>query len=595
MPQIVEYNGQRIEFPDGMPPKEIEAAIRRSALSLPPNPKAPDPTEGMSGVDRFRAGMGKAFTDVARGVGQLVPEALGGVTRADVAESRKRDAPLMATGAGLGGDIFGNLAALLPTAFLPGAGTIPGAAVIGGVSGLLQPSERNGEPLQNTVIGGIAAPGAIAAGRGATALYQGGKALVEPLTKAGQERIAASVLQSSATDPAKAAAAAARARELVPGSTPTLAQVADDPGLAQLERTILNNPEYAGAVQSRLGDQRMARLGAIKDVAGRGDYYDDIVKGRAIFANEDYGNAMKAGVNQPMAEALQPQIESLLRRPSITQAKGVAQRLAAENDQSLTNFGTVEGLDWLKKALDNQISKARQPGSAIGDAELRALVQTKSDLMATLEQIAPAYKQANQNYAAMSQQVNSSEVARSLLDKLNKPGSRYATPGTAKEMGDAYSDALAKSFDSVKKSTGMDKGITDVMAPRDVKALEDVARDIARKQFAETAGRATGSNTAQNLASQNMLRRMLGPTGLPESWAESTMLQSMLYPVQGVSKLTGADKRVMDRIAASLLDPADAALLLTVPPQVSRGLLGAPAQRMLPGVSAGLLGVQLQQ
>jgi hypothetical protein len=546
---------------------------------------APDPTQGMSGVDKFLAGAGKAFTDVGRGAGQLV----GLVNRSDVADSRKLDAPLMGTGAGVAGNIAGNVAALLPTALIPGANTYTGAAAIGAATGLLQPSTSSGETARNVALGGVVAPATLGAVRGAQALYQGGKGLVEPLTQSGQERIAADVLRRSATDPAKAAQLATQARELVPSSQPTLAQVAQDPGLAQLERTVLNNPEYAGALQAREGAQRVARLNAVQDVAGRGDHYDEILAGRKLFANEDYSKALAQGVDPKMAQTVQPQIESLLRRPSIQDAKAVAQRLAAENDQALTDFNSVQGLDWLKKALDNKISAASKPGSAIGDAELRGLVQTKNDLMATLEQIAPAYKEANQNFAAMSQQVNSMDVARSLLDRLNKPGSQYLQPGTAKEMGDAYRTALSNSFDSVKKATGMNKDITQVMAPTDVRALENVARDLGRKTFAQEAGKATGSNTAQNLASQNMLRRLLGPTGLPESWAESTMLQGLLSPVQLGSKLSGADQKIMDRIAQGLLDPSNGAGLLLAQPTVRNvGLLGAPnAQRYLP--AAGLL------
>ena len=548
---------------------------------------APDPTEGMGGVEKFAAGMGKAFADLGRGAGQYV----GLADRADVAEARRLDRPLMNTGAGLAGNITGNVTALLPTALVPGANTYTGAAAIGAATGALQQSESGSETLKNIALGGIVAPATIAAVRGGQALYQGAKGLAEPFTKAGQDRIAAEVLRRSATNPAKAIERAGRAKQLVPGSQSTLAQVAEDPGLAQLERTMLNNPEYAGPLQQRFGNQRVARLSAVKDVAGRGDHYDDIVKGRSIFANEDYSKAMAQGVDQDMAKALQPQIESLLRRPSIQEAKAVAQKLAAESDQALDDFSSIQGLDWLKKALDNKISAASKPGSSIGDAELRGLVQTKNDLMATLEQIAPAYKEANQNFAAMSQQVNSMDVARALLDKLNKPGARYMQPGTAKEMGDAYSTELAKSFDSVKKATGMNKDITQVMAPQDIAALENVARDIGRKSFAETAGGARGSPTAQNLASQNMLRRLLGPTGLPETWAESTMLQTMLSPVQLGSKLSGADQKIMERITQGLLDPVDGVGLLSRPAQVrSLGLLGAPnAQRLLPAM--GLLSI----
>lgn len=570
----------QVTAPEGTSQAEVMSYAQRNFKMLPKaDPLTADPTDGMSGFDKFAAGAGKAITDLGRGAGQY----LGLVDRADVAESRRLDAPLMKTGAGLAGNITGNVAALLPTALVPGANTYAGAATIGALSGALQPSTSTGETLANIGIGGVAAPATLGAVRGGQALYQGGKGLVEPFTRAGQDRIAADVLRRSATDPAKAAQLAGRGRELVPGSQPTLAQVAQDPGLAQLERTILNNPEYAPALQQRFGNQRMARLDAVKDVAGRGDHYDEITAGRALFAKEDYGNAMKAGIDTDMAKAMQPQIESLMRRPSMAEAQKVAKRIAAEKDVSLTDFGSVQGLDWVKKALDKQINGIKT-GNPIGNTDFDTLLTTKADLMATLEQIAPAYKQANQNFAAMSGQVNSMDVARDLLQTLNKPGSRYMQPGTAKEMGDAYSGALAKSLDSVKKSTGMDRQLSQVMSTRDISTLENVARDLGRKSFAENAGKATGSNTAQNLASQNMLRRLLGPTGLPESWAESTMLQTMLSPVQGASKLTGADRKIMDRIAQGLLDPADGIGLLSKPAQIkSVGLLGAPnAQRYLP-------------
>jgi hypothetical protein len=499
----------------------------------------------------------------------------------------------MNTGAGFGGNIAGNVAALLPTALIPGANTLAGAGAIGAVTGALQPSASTGETVKNTLLGGVAAPASLALMRGGQAVYQGAKGLIEPFTQAGQERIAADVFRRSATDPAKAAQMAAQARELVPGSAPTLAQAAQDPGLAQLERSVLNNPEYAGSLQQRLGQQRMARLNAVQDVAGRGDYYDDIAKGRALFAAEDYGNATKQGIDPKVAQAFMPQIQSLMERPSIQAAQKDAIRLAKENGVALDESaaGSLEGLDWLKKALDNRISVAANPGSSIGKEDLRALVQTKSDLMSVMEQLSPAYKQANDAYGAMSRQVNSMDVARSLLDKLNKPGSQYMAAGTAREMGDAYSGALAKSFDSVKKATGMNKDITQVMAPQDIGLLENVARDLGRKSFADNAGRAVGSNTAQNLASQNMLRRLLGPTGLPESWAESNVLQGLLSPVQVGSKLSGADRKIMDRIAEGLLDPMNGAGLLSQPPAIRNiGLLGAPAaQRYLPGL--GLLTV----
>lgn len=154
MPQYVEVNGQVIEFPDGMGAGEIESAIKANFMSIPKaaQEKAPDPTEGMSTVDKVRAGFGKAIVDTGRGVGQM----LGLVSRADVEEARKRDAALMNTTAGTVGNFAGNAALIAPAALIPGAATVPGAAIIGGAYGLSQPSTSTRETLTNTVIGGAA-------------------------------------------------------------------------------------------------------------------------------------------------------------------------------------------------------------------------------------------------------------------------------------------------------------------------------------------------------------------------------------------------------------------------------------------------------
>ena len=114
-----------------------------------------DPTEGMTGTDKFLSGVGKAMTDTGRGVGQM----LGLVNRDDVAESRRLDAPLMNTGAGVAGNIAGNMAVIAPTAFIPGANTLAGAGLVGAVTGAVQPSVSTGETAMNIAAGGAGGAG----------------------------------------------------------------------------------------------------------------------------------------------------------------------------------------------------------------------------------------------------------------------------------------------------------------------------------------------------------------------------------------------------------------------------------------------------
>lgn len=541
-------------------------------------------TDGMGAIDTLRAGVGKGFADAGRGVGQM----LGLVSRGDVAESRKLDKALMDTTGGKVGNVFGSAAVMAPTALIPFANTYAGAAAIGALSGLAAPSVSTEETLKNAGLGGVVGAGAIGAGRALGSAATAFKALLDPFSKAGQDRIAARTLQGFVGgDPAKAAASI-NARELVPGSRPTLAQATGNPGLAQLERTLANNPETGPALAAHYATQRAARLKAVQDVAGTEEYYQGIKEGIKTFGKQDYDAAIAKGFDPQALTANKARLNALLARPSIKGAQDVAKRLAAENGESLTELGSVRGLDYLVKALDNEISKASGAASSVGKAELRALTGTKSELSAVLEEIAPAYREASRNYAQMSKQVNSMDAARDVLGRMQSPLGRYGA--TTNELRNEYARALEAATESVKRSTGQNKALSDVMPTKDIAALEAVAKDMARQSAAENLGRATGSNTAQNLAAQNLLRRALGPSGLPQSWAESSLLQGILSPYTGVAKLAGSEARVMNRLAEALVDPTDAAALLMLAGRPNRvGLLGEAALPVLPGQSVGLL------
>lgn len=544
-----------------------------------------DPTEGMSGGQRFLAGVGKGMTDVARGLGQMV----GVVDREDVAQARKRDEALTRTGAGMAGNVAGSVAAMLPTALIPGANTMAGAAAIGAGTGLAAPSVSTGETLQNVLMGGALAPAALGVGRAVGATARGAQSLMEPFTKKGQERIAARTLQQFATDPQKAAESLRSARQLVPGSAPTMAQAADDPGLAQLERTLRNNPETGGLITSQLEAQRAARLSAVQNVAGDDAYYNAIKEGRAIFAAEDYAKAIADGFDPEKLQAAAPKLEALLKRPSIRAAQAKARELAQESGEELTDVGSVRGLDYLVKALDNKISAAKNLGSSIGKEDLRSLTNTKNELLSLIEDVAPAYKAARDNFAGMSRQVNSMDVGRDLLNRMQSPLARAGASG--RELKNEYARALEGATESVKRATGMDLPLDRVMTKRDMDTLQNVAKDMARSAKADDMGRAVGSNTAQNLAAQNLMRRILGPTGMPETWAESNVLQAVLSPYTGLTKLAGAENAVLERLTRASLSPQDAATLMLLTQQPSRaGLLGVEAMRYIPGASAGLLG-----
>jgi hypothetical protein len=141
------------------------------------------------------AGLGKAIVDTGRGIKGLFVD-----NSADVAESRRLDAPLMKTGAGLAGNIAGNVGMVLaPGGILKGAGalavaanagraanalntagsavmaptTLKGAATLGAGMGAIQPAVSGSERLTNAGIGG-------AAGAGGQALFNGLAGVIRP-------------------------------------------------------------------------------------------------------------------------------------------------------------------------------------------------------------------------------------------------------------------------------------------------------------------------------------------------------------------------------------------------------------------------------
>lgn len=160
--------------PEGTTKADLVARLQRNGMQVPADwlpasgpkvePMQVDPSAGTStlkvgpldtgiGVpewlNRGLAGAGQALTNIGRGVGQ----AAGVVSRDDIAEARRLDAPLDATMAGKVGNFAGNVAALAPTAMIPGANTVAGAGVTGGLLGLLQPSTSTGETVTNSLLG----------------------------------------------------------------------------------------------------------------------------------------------------------------------------------------------------------------------------------------------------------------------------------------------------------------------------------------------------------------------------------------------------------------------------------------------------------
>lgn len=592
-----------------------------------------DPTDGMTETEKYLAGTGKGFVDLARGAGQMV----GAVSRQDVQDSRDRDAALMNTRAGKLGDLTGTMAGMVSTAFLPGANTMAGAAGIGALTGLAAPSTSTGETLGNTALGGAMGPLSLGVGRGLGAAYQAGKSALEPLFAGGQQRIAARTLRAFAgsdKDAAAAAAALSNPPTTLPGIQPTTAEIAGNAGLAQLERGLRNNPEYVTALTKRNQANRGVMTSALQGIAGT-----NADRAAAVTARQNATQGMYQAANDVDVPA-DAALHSILRRPSAQSAWARAKALAAERGDQLvipgeappmtastargpmtggidpltlnantefTGMGSMgngavaparpvagsnvargaigsvldpltltkaqprpdvysgKAIQYLKMAMNDIANTGPQNG--MGSHEVGAVKGTLGDLNGWINDNVPALRAADSRYAALSQPINQMDVGRELSNRLIPAlgdfgnDTRLSAASYAKALRDG--DQMAANVTGRQNAT-----LAGTMTPDQMGVTRQIAEQLARRANADELGGAVGSNTAQNLASQNVIRSFLGPLGMPQSLAEraaqSTLGQTVMRPAQWVGSL--GEQNIRGLLEQAALDPKIAHGLLSMKP-----------------------------
>lgn len=127
-------------------------------LKVSPKPDTYDPTEGMSTLEKGMAGAGKAAVDLYRGVKQITGIGDQAELQAEIDQSKKLDAPLMATGAGTVGNIAGSVAMTA----LPGSWAARGAAMVPGALRVAQAAQA-AHPLLSAMAPGVASGAALGA------------------------------------------------------------------------------------------------------------------------------------------------------------------------------------------------------------------------------------------------------------------------------------------------------------------------------------------------------------------------------------------------------------------------------------------------
>ena len=546
-----------------------------------------DPTEGMSTTEKVLAGAGKSMTDIFRSGKRLANMiGIGDYDQAAAKADEELDKPLMNTTAGKVGK-YGTDVALT---FVPGlkgqqiitegvktgvrvlpravqattraAAPYIGAAGSGAVLGAITSPE---DMAEGASMGAMAGAGGEAAGRVLSAAYRGGKAVFEPLTEEGRSRVLKRTLERFATDPNKLRdPALIPSNVTVPGRLPglapgTLAEATLDPGIAQLQRAAAAaSPDVASALAEARGRQVAGYKGILDELAGNDGKREFFDAARESAANQLYRGAEAGGLN--MTTQLEGQMAELLQRPSIQAAMQKAKLLAREKGIDINNpGGSVQGLHYVKKSLDDMIGAAKRAGN---NNEASALIETQQNLLDFMRQASPGYGEAMDTYRAMSRPINQMDIGQTLRDRAIPALADMSDGSLARVNASSYANALRNADATAAKATGMRGAkMANVLDPDQLRAVEGIGEDMARYATAQELGRVPGSPTAQYLGAQNVIRQFLGPLGIPQSAADSMIGRITTGLLSLPFKLTQSQTEQL--LARALTEPGVAAKIMS--------------------------------
>lgn len=380
--------------------------------------------------------------------------------------------------------------------------------------------------------------------------FKGARSLVEPLYQSGQERILGRALREAAGgDVQKAITNMENAQNLVKGSMPTAAEVAQVPSLAATQRSVMaTSPEAANAFAERQMQQNIARTQALRNITSptRVSKYTDL---RAQLGDDLYEPALSVAMDfSTLPKNLQSEVGSLVKTPAIKKAMSEAQENALNRGVNINDpAGSLRGLHETKMALDDQINlvvaKLERDGKTTS-SELKGLRAAKDRLLNFIETVSPDYKAARVTFSRLSKPVEQ-------LEAIEKASGRVINPAT-----DAiYPQQFARTLESLK--------LEGKLSPQQIARLQAINDDLQRSVFAQNAGRGVGSDTVQKLAYSNMLNQFGVPNMLKN--AQTGQIIGNLASRAGDVVYGRANKELTSKLAETLLSPSETARLMRIP------------------------------
>lgn len=442
------------------------------------------------------------------------------------------------------------------------------------------------------------------------------RAAASPVTRPGQERIVGTAIRETAQNPgALQDRLATGQREIVPGSLRTTAEVANDPGLMQLERGVRSiGPREGAEFALRDASRNAARGAAIESMAPRLDQSaaGDIVRDRLTRSlrnsADDVSRAYRAvdpaagSISGPTVwDRVAPTVSEFYGRATAGTPEELLPHLARLRNSPNLSVGDVQAM---ARELGNMAGQASQRGdrtlasvagsikSALENSLDEAAASVESGLSATDRITLRVGGALRRNQGAVFEEgatgrvLDTNQFGRPTMPAENVPRTLMAGPTAIRQyeaaagadpvarqaMQGAFVDRLRRAIET----TTPDAQGNPVLSParfhnllRDnreqarilfgaegVQHLESIARDFTSRQMVDNVGRAIGSNTVQNFSTAAVIRAVTGGMIDPARFETNPILKPLRWLYRG------GDQRIQELLAEAMLNPDLAARLV---------------------------------
>lgn len=510
-----------VRLPDGTIIKNVpEGTTQEDLMERVDAARSQEVADKMTTGERLTAGVGRAFVKGGRAIKEAmdVPaQALENVfgtfrpfgmpsakesaagTQAAMQEAERIDRPLMNTTAGKVGDFAGNMAMLLPTAFIPGANTVAGAGAIGGVTNaLLTP----GGVSDRIVAGGLGAAG------GAGGQFIGQKVAGWAGNKLAQRQAQATAAAEQGAVRDSTLKAAQSAGYVVPPSTTNPSgfnRALESVGgkiATQQEASLRNQQVTNKLAREALGLPKDAPLtkAALESLRKKaGTVYGEIEKTGRIVADKQYGlDLLKLSETADRINIDFPDLP-------VAGKEAIAKLTTSLSKPEFDASSAIAVIKSLRKSGNDNMSKlvaaANPDAAALGKAQLAAAEAVEDQMIRHLESI------------GRKDLADAFDKARTLIAKTYTV-EKALNPDT----GNVAARELSK---QIKKGKYMTDGLA--AAAKFARAFPKAADEVTHSSTVSALDAVTGAGAG--LATGNPLA-VLGPTV-----ARAGARQTMLSPV----------------------------------------------------------------